>query len=103
MPSYDRGYSAVSTAAGEAVVTVRPRGSSGMLVRQVAVEVTGLTGGGKCAIRKNGWLVCPVVATGDASAGEPSIFIGATDVMTVEWTRLPAAGLECRATVFWEE
>jgi hypothetical protein len=108
MPSFDKGYSAATDAAGAATVTVRPRSSSGMLVKQVATEVLTaaggtVSGGGLCKIKKNGWLVTPVVATGDAAGGDPPIYFGPTDVMTVEWTALGVAGLQCRATVFWDE
>lgn len=81
---------------------VRPRGSYTWEVRQVAVEMLNVTAGASCTVRINGWLISPVVAGGDAAAGDPPIDVGPGDVLTVEWLG-GIAGRICKATVFYIE
>jgi len=97
-----RPYSATCNATGAATIEIRPRGSYTWEVHQVAVEMVNAPGSATCAIRINTWLVSPVVAAGDAAAGDPPIDVTPADLMTVEWSG-GIAGRICKATVFYIE
>lgn len=84
-------YSATgsATTAGGLVLSFACRSSAAVQVGQVTCEMP--TGAGAaCAVRLNGTLICPLVATGDAAAGEPFVPMVPGDLLTVEWTGAPA-------------
>lgn len=101
MTSFYRGYTTTATAAGVAEIEHRPRSANRQIVKQVAVETPGRSGG-IASIRINGFLITPVTASMDAAGGDPPIPLDPGDVMTVLWTGMPVGQL-CKATVFWEE
>lgn len=94
-------YTAVCDATGAATISVRPRGAETWRCYQVAAEMVNVTSGASCSIRINGNLVSPIVAGGDAAAGDPPIDVGNADTLTIEWLG-GVAGRVCKATVYYE-
>ena len=93
-------YSKIVGAAGTAVITVRPPGRQIWTVTQVSNEMENAPSGAVCNLRKNGNLVTPLVATGDAATGDPPVILLPSDVMTVEWASC-TQGLVGRAIIFY--
>lgn len=82
-----REYTAVVAANGEATVTIRTRTRlQTWTLQQVSVEMATAPIGAVCELRRNGFLVTPLIATGDAAAGDPPVPLRGTDVATVKWT-----------------
>lgn len=75
-------------AAGHAVADISPTGSAPNLVRQVTVELAAAPIGATCALRYNGTLISPLIATGDAAVEPPAILVHVGDQLTVEWDGL---------------
>lgn len=73
-------------AAGTGTAPLSGGGSAMLRVRQVSVELAAAPAGSTCALRLNGFLVTPLVPTGDASAGDPPVLVSPGDELTVEWT-----------------
>lgn len=77
---------------GRCTVTIRPTNSVVWTVSQVTVEMLpqpaddSIPSGLDCNLRKNGYLVTPMVPNGDAAGGDPAIQLLPSDVLTVEWT-----------------
>ena len=83
----DQTFTATADAGGTAVVTVRPgQKLRTWVITQVSVEMSTAPIGTACVIRKNGALVTPVVATGDAATGDPPVVLYGSDVLTITWT-----------------
>ena len=83
----DQTFTAVVAAGGTAVVTVRPSQKlRTWVVTQVSVEMGTAPIGAACVLRKNGALVTPLVATGDAASGDPPVVLYGSDTMTITWT-----------------
>jgi len=77
-----------------------PRG--GATVKQVGIRAPNVGGGAVGNITKNGRIITPFVATGDAPAGEPFIPLHTGDVIRAEWTAAtPGASVE--ATFFYDD
>jgi len=74
---------AAADSTGKCVCTFRP--PSQCRVMQVGVEMPGATAA-VGAIRFNGALVTPFVATADAPGGPPYVPVGPGDLFTAEWT-----------------
>lgn len=85
MTATDNAYSAKVSAAGAAVVTIRPFAQQTWVVQQVSTEYTTAPIGSTCTIRKNGSQVTQMIATGDVADGVPYTTLRVGDVMTVEW------------------
>jgi len=70
---------------GRGVLTIQPRSRQTWVVSQVTPEAptSGSTTG---ALRKNGALVSPFLATGDVIADAPPVLLHTGDRLTVEWT-----------------
>jgi hypothetical protein len=82
----DRSYTAVVGSNGQATVTIQTLKSVKWIVSQISVEMTNAPSGATCVIRKNGSMVTPLVAAGDAATGDPPIELWPTDAATVTWT-----------------
>lgn len=54
-------------------------------MQQVSVEMSTAPVGATCSLRKGGVLVTPLIATGDAASGEPSIPLRPGEELTVEF------------------
>jgi hypothetical protein len=78
-------YSAKVSAGGAATVTVRPPSVRHWVVAQVSVEMPNAPSGATCSVRKNGYLITPVIPTGDVAAGDPYVDLDPTDTLTIEW------------------
>jgi len=79
--------------AGTAVVTIRPTAIVIWVVSQVSVEMftpgvptQSVPPGAQCVLRKNGYLLSPIVPNQDAAGGDPAIEVQPSDVLTVEWS-----------------
>lgn len=83
----DLSFSAVVDAGGSATVTIRTRTRlQTWMLQQVSVEMPAAPVGAVCELRKNGFLVTPLIATGDAADGDPYVQLRGTDVATVTFT-----------------
>lgn len=99
-------YNATADANGDATVTVRPSGTQPWRVDQVSVEMVrtdgaAVSGTATCLLRSNGGYVSPLVAQGDAAQGPPSITLGPTDYLTIEWAGANSGDI-CKATILYE-
>jgi hypothetical protein len=93
-------------AAGTITLTFRPRGTDTYRVSQVSPELVQGTAANmppaaSGALRLNGRLVAPFVPTGDAIGGDPPLYVGPTDEMTVEWINV-LSGNQASAVVFYD-
>jgi len=93
----------VAPASGELSLAFRTRGSDTYRVTQVTAEVSPRAGGAGavCSVRRNGALISPLVPTGDAAAGDPPVWVGPGDELTIEWTGL-ASGTIGKMVVIYD-
>ncbi len=81
-----REYTVTVPASGTATVTIRTRTRlQTWILQQVSVEMSTAPIGTTCELRRNGFLVTPLIGTGDAAAGDPPVMLRGTDVVTVTW------------------
>jgi len=97
----DRAFSSTVGANGIATITIKTGGYQTWRVTQVSVEMANAPIGTGCFLRKNGSLITPLVATGDAASGEPPIDLLPSDTMTVQWSGA-TPGLSGSALVIYE-
>lgn len=77
---------------GRLTITVRPSNSVIWTVSQVTAELIpvpetdSVPAGADCNLRKNGYLLTPMVPNGDSAGGDPAVQLLPQDVMTVEWS-----------------
>lgn len=95
-------YSVVVGASGNGTISVQTGRQVEWVISQVSIEMTSVNSGTLCALRKNGSLVTPMVAAGDAATDSPPITLWPTDVMTIEWTGAPV-GAVGKALIFYDE
>jgi hypothetical protein len=87
----DRTRTATVAADGTARITIQPYGAQPWDMTQVSVELASAPIGATCALRKYpsgsavGYLITPLVPTGDVAAGDPPVRLRPEDTMTVEW------------------
>ena len=93
-------YSQTVSAAGSATVRIRPLRLQTWTVTQVAVEMPPVAGQ-TCELRRNGFLVSPVVPTQDAVGGDPPVLLRPSDELTVEWTNCTPGDVG-KVQVFYE-
>jgi hypothetical protein len=98
----DATYTGKVGASGTATITVQTRSVRTWVVSQISVELTAAPSGATADIRKNGYLVTPVIPTGDTAAGDPPITVLPTDSLTINWYGC-TNGQIAKATVFYEE
>lgn len=96
----------IADSAGKATLPVRLRGNRPRRVMQVSVEMfagaaSSVSGSASCALRKNGALVTPLIAQGDAAEGWP-VEDQPGDELTIEWTGA-TPGNVCSAYVAYVE
>lgn len=72
-------------ASGTLVLAYRTRGNQLTRVTQATAEMSG-GATAACALRLNSYLISPLVPTGDAASGDPPIYVGPGDELTIEWT-----------------
>lgn len=72
-------------AGGTATITVQTRAVRAWRISQVTIELPTAPSGATCALRKNGYLVTPMIATGDSAAGDPPVILRQEDTLTIEW------------------
>ncbi|SRR6266545_4924288 len=97
----DRSFSATVAANGVATITFKTGGYQTWRITQVSVEMANAPIGTACFLRKNGSLITPLVATGDAASGDPPIDLLPSDIMTVQWSGA-TPGLSGLAFVVYE-
>jgi hypothetical protein len=56
--------------------------------------------GAKCAVRLNGALISPLVPSGDAASGDPPVWVGPGDTLTVEWVGATAGGVGSMVVIY---
>jgi hypothetical protein len=108
----DAQYTALANAAGTCTITIRPTGRQTWTVGQVSVQmataatgppaVLGATASTRCGVYKNGFLISPLVATGDAASNPPPVVLYPADTMTVVWTGAQA-GAQGRAMIIYDD
>lgn len=74
---------------GDLTVVFRARGAQPFRVTQITAEMPD-GAGAACAIRLNGALISPLVATGDSAGGDPPVWVTPGDELAVVWTGAPA-------------
>lgn len=94
--------SGVAPASGVVVLPFRARGSMSAEVSQVTSETSPRSGGvsAVCSLRLNGALISPLVPTGDAASGDPTVWVRPGDEMTVEWTGLVPGTVAKMAVIY---
>jgi hypothetical protein len=75
-------------AAGTLTLTVKAQSRQRWTITQVSIECEDAPGGAECNLRKNGYLITPMVPNSDAAGGDPPIKIAGNDRLTIEWTGL---------------
>lgn len=93
-------------ASGVVSLPVRPTGTLPWRVTQVSVEMVRtdsalVSGSATCVMRKNGALVTPLVAQGDAAGGDPPVYLQMSDELTIEWAGANLGDI-CRALVIYD-
>lgn len=80
-----RTASALVDAAGRGVADLSPTSSAAWMVRQVTAELAAAPIGATCAVRLNGALISPLIATGDVASGDPPVLVYPGDRLEVIW------------------
>lgn len=93
--------SGLVAADGTLTITYQTRASGRVRVPQVTNEMTG-AGSAKCTLRLNNRLVTPLVAAGDAAAGDPPVWMSPGDQLSVVWSGAPV-GLTGSMSVFADD
>lgn len=88
-------------AAGTGTITLQTRSMRSWKISQISVELAAAPSGATADIRKNGYLVTPVIATGDTAAGDPPVDLRPEDSLTINWYNC-TNGQVAKATVFYE-
>jgi hypothetical protein len=78
--------SAITDAAGACLISFRVPGQVAWQVEQITIDMPTAPLGATAELRVNGSLITPLVATGDAAAGDPPLPVYAGDVVEIEWT-----------------
>lgn len=82
-----REYTATVNASGVATVTIKTRTRlQTWTLQQVSVEMATAPIGSTCELRRNAFLVTPLIGTGDAASGDPPVVLRGSDVATVKWS-----------------
>ena len=89
-------------ASGSISLTIRPRARQTWVVSQVGIRAPSVGGGAVGNITKNGMIITPFVATGDAPAGDPPITLQSGDRMSAEWTAA-VAGARVEANFIYDD
>jgi len=90
-------------AGGTATVRISPNTKQRTwIVTQVSVELASAPLGATCELRRNGFLVAPLIATGDVAAGEPPVRVTGSDVLTVTWAGC-TAGTTAAVLIIYDE
>lgn len=95
-------YSVKIGAGGTGTITIQTRSVRSWEVSQVSIELAAAPVGATCYLRKNGYPVTPLIATGDTAAGDPPVLIRPEDVLTIEWAGCTVNSV-AKALVFYEE
>jgi hypothetical protein len=78
-------FSVIIGAGGTGTVTVKTNAVESWVVAQVSIELQGAPSGATADLRKNGYLVTPMIAAGDVAAGEPALLLLPSDTLTINW------------------
>lgn len=70
---------------GTLTITIKPTGRQTWTVSQVSINMQSAPIGATALLKKNGALITPMVATGDAAGGDPAIDVRPAEKLTVEW------------------
>ena len=87
---------------GELTLSLRPDNGRTWVFKQVGIDAETVGGGAIGKILKNGQIITPFVASGDAPAGEPFIRCSPNETMQVRWTG-GAVGATCSAQFFYDD
>lgn len=90
----------VADSSGRLELVFTPRSSGLVRATQVTAEMAS-GAGAACSVRRNGSLVSPLVATGDAAGGDPPVWLWPGDQLSVLWTGAPA-GAAGTMVVFYD-
>lgn len=92
----------VADAAGNARVTFATKRGQSWVVSQFTVSAgTGATSA-ECGIYLNEDFICPVVPTGDAAGGAPSVPVNNGSKISARWTGC-AAGTVVKGTIIYDD
>lgn len=86
MAAGDLTLSVTVGAGGTATATITTRTAlQTWTVSQVSVEMPGAPIGSTCDLRKEGALITPLIATGDAATGDPPVILRSGERLTVNF------------------
>lgn len=88
-------------ASGTGTVTVQTRSMRTWIVSQISIELAAAPSGATADIRKNGYLVTPIIPTADTAGGDPPVELRPEDTLTINWYGC-TSGQIAKATVFYE-
>ncbi len=100
MASTDQTTSGVIDANGNLTIRLRPDNNRTWTVTQVGISADTVGGGAIGKLKKNGKIIAPFVATGDAPWGEQPL--APTETLTVEWTSGTPGGT-AEVTFFYDD
>ena len=89
-------------ASGTLTLRLRPDNGRTWIFSQVGIDAPLVGGGAIGKIKKNGQIITPFVASGDAPGGEPFIRCTSNETMQVEWTSA-TVGAACTAQFFYDD
>lgn len=78
-------YTARVGADGTATITIKTGARRRWTVGQISVEMVATPSGAVCNIRKNTYLVTPMIPGADVAASLPYIDLNDTDTLTIKW------------------
>lgn len=88
-------------AAGTATITLQTRSMRTWSISQISIELAAAPTGATADIRKNGYLVTPIIPTADTAAGDPPVTLLPSDTLTINWYGC-TNGQVAKATIFYE-
>jgi hypothetical protein len=86
MAQNEQAASGRTDANGDATLTLRTIGGARWVIQQVSPDAPDVGAAAVGNIKKNGRLVAPFFASGDAVSQEPYVVLNPNDRLTVEWT-----------------
>lgn len=72
------------------------------VVRQVSIMAPNVGGSASAGLYRDGMLITPMVAQGDAAAGDPPIDVRPGQTLSVDWTGA-TSGAQCDALFIYDE
>jgi hypothetical protein len=78
-------YSVKVDAGGDGTASIRTQSPRAWVIAQISIELADAPTGATADVRKNGYLITPLIAVSDVAAGEPYVLLLPSDELTVNW------------------